>query len=52
MKLMRLGRGRFKGVGEAVDFDEAELKDRLIALRAIYNYDSEAMLFSVARRPI
>ena len=24
------------GVGEAVDFDEAELKDRLIALRAIF----------------
>lgn len=27
--------GSVWGVGEAVDFDEAELKDRLIALRAI-----------------
>lgn len=27
--------GAVWGVGEAVDFDEAELKDRLIALRAI-----------------
>ena len=27
--------GPIWGVGEAVDFDEAELKDRLIALRAI-----------------